>query len=186
MSALDLRKVIVVVEETYREGGREVSGNFGKAAALAVISNPFAGEYVDDLSPLIDVGAELGTLLGERALGALGAPVVDIQSYGKAAIVGVNGDLEHCAAILHPRLGKPFRAVLGGGEAIIPSSIKRGAAGTAIDIPLHAKDDAWRFANFDAMEVRVVDAPGPNEIVVALAISNCGRPHERVGDKRDV
>ena len=163
-----------------------MSGNFGKAAALAVISNPFAGQFVDDLSALVDVGAELGSLLGERALDVLGVPVAEIQSYGKAAIVGVNGDLEHCAAILHPRLGKPFRAVLGGGEAIIPSSIKRGTAGTAIDVPLHSKDDAWRFAHFDAMEVRVADAPGPDEIVVALAITNCGRPHERVGDKRDI
>ncbi len=139
MSALDLRKVVVLLEETYREGGRAVSGNFGKAAALAVIANPFAGAFVDDLSTLIDVGAELGSLLGERALRVLDVPVGDVQSYGKAAIVGVNGDLEHCAAILHPRLGKPFRAVLGGGEAIIPSSIKRGAAGTAIDVPLACK-----------------------------------------------
>ena len=186
MSALEIRKMVAVVEDTYREGGRAVSGRFGKATALAVISNPFAGEYVDDLSVLIDIGAELGLLLGERALDVLGTPVSDIQAYGKAAIVGVNGDLEHCAAILHPRLGKPFRAVLGGGEAIIPSSIKRGAAGAAIDVPLHSKDDAWRFANFDAMEVRVADAPGPDEIVVALAISNCGRPHDRVGAKRDI
>ncbi len=185
MSMLNLRNLLTIIEETLTEGGREVSGDFRKAATLAVITNPFAGEFVEDLTALFDVGSELGALLGARAVAALGTDSAPVQSYGKAAIVGSAGDLEHGAAILHPRLGKPFRTAVGGGEAIIPSTIKRGGPGTAIDVPLHAKDDVWRFANFDAMEVRVTDAPAADEIVVALVITNCGRPHERVGDKRD-
>jgi len=140
--------------------------------------------YAEDLSPLIDIGGALGELLGERAVTALGIPPSQVQSYGKAAIVGSAGELEHCAAILHPKLGKPFRAAVGGGEAIIPSAKKRGGPGTSIDVPLHFKDDAWRFANFDAMEVRVTDAPAPDEIVVALVVTSAGRPHPRVGEQR--
>lgn len=185
MSVLKIRKVVVVVEETRTEGGKAVTPPMRKAAALAVIANPFAGRYVEDLSPLIDAGAELGELLGRRAVEALGGQAA-VQSYGKAAIVGSSGELEHCAALLHPKLGKPFRAACGGGEAILPSAKKRGAPGTAIDVPLHFKDDEWRFANFDAMEVRVPDAPGPDEIVVAVAVTSGGRPHARVGEKRVV
>lgn len=184
MSDLQIRKVLVVVEDTLTEGGKEVAPPVRKAAAIAVIRNPFAGRYVEDLSPLIDAGGELGDLLGKRAVEALAVGPGAVQGYGKAAIVGSAGELEHCAAILHPKLGKPFRLAVGGGEAIIPSAKKRGAPGTAIDVPVHFKDDAWRFANFDAMEVRVPDAPAPDEIVVALVVTSAGRPHPRVGDKR--
>jgi hypothetical protein len=182
MSVLHIRKIIVIIEETLQEGGKAVMPALRKSAALAVITNPFAGRYVEDLSPLIDVGGELGELLGTRAVEALAMP--QVQGYGKGAIVGSAGELEHCAAILHPKLGKPLRQAVGGGEAIIPSAKKRGGPGTAIDVPLHFKDDAWRFANFDAMEVRVPDAPAPDEIVVAVVVTSAGRPHARVGDKR--
>ncbi|MBI4456083.1 MAG: amino acid synthesis family protein [Acidobacteria bacterium] len=182
MGVVHIRKILLVIEDTLTESGKEVTPPLRKAAALAVIANPYAGRYIEDLSLLIEAGGELGELLGTRAVEALGANPV--QSYGKAAIVGFAGELEHCAAILHPKLGKPFRAAVGGGEAIIPSSIKRGGPGTSIDVPLHFKDDVWRFANFDAIEVRVPDAPGPEEIVVAVAVTNLGRPHPRVGDRR--
>jgi len=184
MSVLKMRKLVVTVEETLSEGGRDVTPQVRKAAALAVIANPFAGRYVEDLAPLIDAGGELGELLGRRAVEALGAPPEAVEGYGKAAIVGSAGELEHCAAILHPKLGKPFRVAVGGGEAIIPSAKKRGGPGAAVDVPLHFKNDAWRFRNFDAMEVRVPDAPAPDEIVVALVVTDGGRPHPRVGDKR--
>jgi len=184
MSVLNVRKFVVTIEETLTEGRKEVTPRLRKAAAIAVIVNPFAGRYVEDLSPLFEVGGELGDLLGRRAVEALGVAPDQVQSYGKAAIVGTAGELEHCAAILHPKLGKPLRLAVGGGEAIIPSAKKRGGPGTTIDVPLHFKNDAWRFANFDAMEVRVPDAPGADEIVVAVVVTNGGRPHPRVGEKR--
>jgi len=184
MSNLQLRKLLTLVEDTLTEGGKAVTPPLRKAAAIAVIANPFAGHYVDELSTLIDIGNELGSLLGVRAVEALGVAPEDVQSYGKAAIVGSAGELEHAAAILHPKLGKPFRKAVGGGAAIIPSAKKRGGPGATLDVPLHFKDDAWKFANFDAMEIRVTDAPAADEIVVALAVTTAGRPHARVGDQR--
>jgi len=176
-----IRKIITVVEETLTEGGREVSPPTRRAAAIAVIANPFAGRYQEDLSDLIDVGEELGGLLAERAVKALGIDGAKIESYGKAAAVGANGELEHAAAILHPKLGAPFRKVLGKGAALIPSSKKRGGPGVALDIPLGHKDAAFVRSHFDGMEVRVTDAPAADEIVVAVAVTDSGRPLPRVG-----
>jgi Amino acid synthesis len=173
-----IRKLVTIVEEVWADGGREVTKPVRKAAAVAVIENPFAGRFEEDLTPLIQTGEALGALLGKRAVEALGAPV---ESYGKAAVVGLDGEYEHAAAILHPTLGGPFRTAVGGGKAIIPSAKKLGAAGTAIDVPLHYKDAAFVRTHFDAMEVRVPDAPKADEIVVALAVAEGGRPHARVG-----
>jgi hypothetical protein len=173
-----IRKLLTVVEEVLEDGGKRVDKPVKKVAAVAVIENPFAGRFVEDLQELIKTGEELGDLLGRRAVAALGAPV---HSYGKAAVVGVDGEYEHAAAILHPTLGTPFRAAVGGGKAIIPSAKKLGGPGTAIDIPLHYKDAAFVRTHFDAMEVRLVDAPRPDEILVALAVTDGGRPHPRVG-----
>jgi hypothetical protein len=179
-----IRKVVVTVEETRQEGGRPVEPPLRRAAALAVIENPFAGRYVEDLAPLIDAGDALAVLLSEQAVAALGIPGEQVRSYGKAAIVGTSGELEHCAALMHPKFGKPLRARLGGGKAVIPSAKKRGGPGTAIDVPLHNKDDEWNFDCFDAFEVRVADAPAPDEIVVACVVTTAGRPHPRVGAGR--
>jgi len=176
-----IRKIITVVEETLTEAGRDVSPPTRRAAAIAVIANPFAGRYQEDLNDLIDVGEELGGLLAERAVKALGIEGGKIESYGKAAAVGANGELEHAAAILHPKLGAPFRKVLGKGAALIPSSKKRGGPGVALDIPLGHKDAAFVRSHFDGMEVRVVDAPAADEIVVAVAVTDSGRPLPRVG-----
>jgi len=173
-----IRKLVTIVEEIRADGGREAVRPVRKAAAVAVIENPFARRWADDLSPLVTIGEELGALLGQQAVEALGAPA---ESYGKAAIVGLDGEYEHAAAILHPTLGTPFRAAVGGGKAIIPSAKKLGTAGTAIDVPLHYKDAAFVRTHFDAMEVRVADAPRPDEIVVALVVTDGGRPHPRVG-----
>jgi hypothetical protein len=175
---MKVRKLLTVVEEILEDGGKPVAKPVRKVAAVAVIENPFAGRFVEDLQELIKTGEELGDLLGRRAVAALGAPV---HSYGKAAVVGVAGEYEHAAAILHPTLGTPFRAAVGGGKAIIPSAKKLGGPGTAIDIPLHYKDAAFVRTHFDAMEVRLVDAPRPDEILVALAVTDGGRPHPRVG-----
>jgi Amino acid synthesis len=183
-----IRKITTVVEETRVEGGRPVVPPTRRAAAVAVIENPFAGAFVEDLSELMDVGEELGGLLAERAVLALGIPGPKVESFGKAAAVGADGELEHAAAILHPKLGAPFRKVLRKGAALIPSSKKRGGPGVALDIPLGHKDAAKVRSHFDGMEVQIADAPRANEIVVAIAVTDSGRPHPRVGGlkKEDV
>src|SRR3954463_5727241 len=180
MSAI-IRKIVTVVEETHLEMGKTISPPTRRAAPISVIENPFAGRYVEDLSPLIAIGEELGEMLANRAVAALGIEGPAAQSYGKAAAVGANGELEHAAAILHPKLGAPFRKVLGKGAALIPSSKKRGGPGVALDIPLGHKDAAFVRSHFDGMEVRVVDAPAADEIVVAVAVTDSGRPLPRVG-----
>jgi Amino acid synthesis len=176
-----IRKIIVVVEETLSEMGRPVSPATRRAAAIAVIENPFAGRYVEDLSELITIGEELGGLLTEKAVAALGIEGAKAESYGKAALVGENGELEHAAALLHPKMGAPVRKVLGKGAALIPSSKRRGGLGAELDIPLGHKDAAFVRSHFDGMQVSVGDAPRANEIVVAVAVTDSGRPLPRVG-----
>ena len=175
---MKIRKLVTVVEETLSDGGREARRPLRKVAAVAVIDNPLAGRFVEDLTPLVDAGEELGALLAKKATEALGAPA---ESFGKAAIVGEQGELEHAAALLHPKLGAPLRAALGGGKAIIPSAKKLGGPGTAIDVPLHFKDAAFVRSHYDAMEVRLPDAPRAGEIVLAIALTDGGRPHARIG-----
>ncbi len=176
-----IRKLVTVIEETRSEMGRPVDPPTRRAAAIAVIANPASGRYVEDLSELTDIGEALGALLTERAIAALGIAGDKVQSYGKAAAVGENGELEHAAAILHPKLGAPVRKALGKGAALIPSSKKRGGPGVALDIPLGHKDAAFVRSHFDGMEVRIVDAPRADEIMVAIAITDSGRPLPRVG-----
>jgi hypothetical protein len=176
-----VRKFVTIVEETRREMGQEVNPPTRRAAAMAVIQNPFAGKYQEDLEDLMATGEELGGTLGDMAVKALGIEPQQAESYGKAAIVGTMGELEHAAAILHPRLGKPFRDALAGGKAIIPSAKKMGGPGTEIDVPIHYKDAAFVRSHFDAVPVRVQDAPRGDEIVVALVVTDSGRPLPRVG-----
>ena len=142
MSRAAIRKLVTVTDEIHREIGRVIDPPTRRAAAIAVIENPFAGRYVEDLSELIDIGAELGTLLGDRAVAALGIMPSAVESYGKAALVGVDGELEHAAAILHPKLGTPLRIAVEKGAALVPSSKKRGGPGQNLDIPLGHKDAA--------------------------------------------
>ncbi len=176
-----IRKIVTVVEETVTEMGRQVTPPTRRAAAVAVIENPFAGRYAEDLTELFEIGEELGALLAGKAVAALGIEGSRAESYGKAAAVGENGELEHAAAILHPKLGTPVRKVLGKGAALIPSSKKRGGPGVALDIPLGHKDAAYVRSHFDGMEVRIADAPRAGEIVVAVAVTDSGRPLPRVG-----
>jgi hypothetical protein len=175
-----IRKIVTFVEETRSEMGKPVNPPTRRAAAAAVIENPFAGNYVEDLTELMEIGEELGALLTERAVAALGIPGASAESYGKAAAVGENGELEHAAAILHPKLGTPVRKALGKGAALIPSSKKRGGPGVTLDIPLGHKDAAFVRSHFDGMEIRS-DAPRANEILVAIAVTDSGRPLPRVG-----
>ncbi|HXY00137.1 MAG TPA: amino acid synthesis family protein [Candidatus Limnocylindrales bacterium] len=176
-----IRKIVAFLEETHTEMGKGVTPPTRRAAAAAVIENPFAGRFVDDLTELMDIGEELGELLTKRAVAALGIAGPSAESYGKAAAVGENGELEHAAAILHPKLGSPVRKVLGKGAALIPSSKKRGGPGISLDIPLGHKDAAFVRSHFDGMEIRVNDAPRANEILVAIAVTDSGRPLPRVG-----
>ena len=176
-----IRKILTIVDETQMEMGKPVSPPVRRAAACAVIENPFAGRYVEDLAPLVEISEELGVLLTERCVAALGIPGGKAEGYGKAAIVGEAGELEHAAALLHPKLGTPIRKVLEKGAALIPSAKKSGGPGTAIDVPLGHKDAAYVRSHFDAIEVRVPDAPRANEIVVCVAVTDGGRPLPRVG-----
>jgi hypothetical protein len=178
---MEIRKYVTIVEETALEGGKKVDPPTRKAAAVAVIRNPFAGMYVENLDPLIDAGEELGGILANKAVAALGISPDRAESYGKAAIVGASGELEHAAAILHPKLGTPMRKAVGTGKAIIPSAKKMGVPGTEIDVPLHYKDAAFVRTHFDAMAVRVHDAPRADEIVVVVVVTDSGRPHPRIG-----
>ena len=177
----DIRKIAVWVEETHREMGREISPPTRKAVAVAVIANPFAGRYVEDLTPLMDIGAELGGLLGARCVSALGITPAQAQSYGKAAMVGEAGELEHAAAILHPKLGAPLRVAVEKGAALVPSSKKMGSMGLVLDVPLGHKDAAYVRSHFDGVEVQLNDAPRAAEIMVAVAVTDSGRPLARVG-----
>ncbi|MDE2361508.1 MAG: amino acid synthesis family protein [Hyphomicrobiales bacterium] len=176
-----IRKIAVFLDETLTEMGRPISPPTRRAAAVAVIANPFAGRYVEDLTDLMDIGEELGGLLTARAVAALGIDGAKAESYGKAAAVGENGELEHAAALLHPKLGAPVRKALGKGAALIPSSKKRGGPGVPLDIPLGHKDAAFVRSHFDGMEVRIPDAPRADEIMVAVAVTDSGRPLPRVG-----
>ncbi len=176
-----IRKLMVVVDETRLEMGREISPPTRRAAAVAVIENPFAGRYVEDLTELMDIGAELGGFLGERCVKALGIEPGEAESYGKAAMVGEAGELEHAAAILHPKLGAPLRKAVEKGAALVPSSKKMGSPGQTLDIPLGHKDAAYVRSHFDGMEVRMNDAPKAGEIMVAVAVTDSGRPLPRVG-----
>jgi hypothetical protein len=176
-----IRKLIVSVEETRREMGRDITPPTRRALAIAVIENPYAGRYSESLDELIAVGEELGALLGERCVQALGIAPEAAESYGKAAVVGEAGELEHAAAILHPKLGAPLRKAVQKGAALVPSAKKSGGPGTPIDVPLGHKDAAFVRSHFDAIEARVADAPRAGEILVAVAVTDSGRPLPRIG-----
>ena len=178
---MKLRKIVTLVEETRTEMGREVSPPARRSLAAAVIANPFSGIWAEDLSELIETGEALGKLLGDEALAALGCAANEVEGYGKAALVGELGELEHAAALLYPKLGAPLRSVIGGGKALVPSSKAIGRAGEILDVPLGHKDAAYVRSHFDGMRLRISDAPRPGEIVVAVALQQTGRPLPRVG-----
>ena len=178
---LQIRKLVVQLDETHREMSRPISPPTRRALAMAVIHNPHAGQYAENLDALIEIGEALGALLGQRCVQALGIAPNQAQSYGKAAIVGEAGELEHAAAILHPKLGAPLRLAVGHGAALVPSAKKQGGLGCAIDVPLGHKDAAFVRSHFDAIEARIGDAPRADEILVAVAVTDSGRPLARIG-----
>lgn len=174
---MEIRRLTVIKDVIHFEGGLPANKPVTRVAACAVIANPLAGKAQDEIDELLAFGSELGERLVQEALAVLSRPAI---SYGKAAIVGTSGDIEHAAAILHPRLGKPMRVALGGGAAIIPSNVKIGAVGDTIDVPLGDKDDVWVFDQFDTLSVTVPSSPRPDEIVVIVALADGGRPRPRV------
>lgn len=178
---MEARKIVILQESLYAEAGRAGGRAITRVAAIAVIANPCAGRYVENLEKLFDMGADVAECLMPKIMALLPNKPV---AYGKAAIVGVSGEIEHAAAILHPKMGKSVRAAVGGGEAIIPSTSKVAGPGSAVDIPLGHKDNVWSFDEIDTMTVGVADAPRPDEIVVAIAVSDGGRVHPRVGKGR--
>jgi hypothetical protein len=179
---MQIRKIVTVVEEVRVDGQKALDKPVKKAACAVVFKNPFAGIFQEDLSELTDFSESMGKEISEQAVKALGGTAV--ESYGKGAIVGEKGELEHAAALLHPKLGTPLRTACGGGKAIIPSAKKLGRMGDSIDIPLHFKDAAFVRSHFDAMTIAITDAPKSDEILLAVAVTDGGRPHPRVGGLR--
>ncbi len=175
---MSVRRALTIRDVVYAEAGKAAPRPITRAIGLGVIDNPFAGRHVEDLSPMFDLGAQFAELVMPQLVALLAAKA---ESYGKGAIVGVNGELEHAAALCHPKMGKPMRAALGGGEALIPSTQKVGAAGASLDLPLGHKDNPWSFEHFDTITVSIADAPRPDEIVVIMALADGGRLANRCG-----
>jgi hypothetical protein len=178
--AVQIRKWVTFSEEILSEGGRDLDRPLRRVAVAAVLANPYAGTWSDDLSQLIDAGETLGDELMRRCKDALGDTV---EAYGKGGIVGEHGELEHVAAVLHPKFGAPVRSLVDG-VSILPSVKKRGGIGSRLDIPVHHVKAMLVRSHFDAMEIWVPDAPMADELLVALAVTNGGRPHARVGGLR--
>lgn len=179
MSSLVVRKWFASREETSIVLGRTLATPSVRAVAAAVVTNPFAGRYVEDLSPLVNAAPWLSGELAARCLRALGGTVDEITAYGKGAIVGLDGEAEHAAALIHPTFGAPVRAAIGGGAAIIPSTKVVAAAGFRLTMPVTNRHDIWVFDDMDAASFAIDDAPRPDEIVVALCYATGGRPAHR-------
>jgi hypothetical protein len=181
---MDMRVLSVTLTEVHSEAGAPVSPPTRKVVAAAVVANPLAGKrLVADLGVLEEMSAEVSAVLVQRALEVLASAGVtpdQVRGYGKGAIVGTGGELEHTAAVLHPRFGAPVRSAIGGGTDIIPGTKKVGAPGAAITMPIGNKDDRWVFDDMDSAEISLSDAPRDDEILIALALSTGGRPHARV------
>lgn len=179
-----MRAIHTSVHQTLAEAGAAVDPPTVVATAAIVVRNPLAGQgRVDDLLPLELLGASAAEVLVGSALAALaavGCTAADVRGYGKGAIVGLDGDREHSAAILHPRFGAPVRAAIGGGLDIIPGTKKVAGPGASITMPIGNKDDRWVFDDMDAVDVSVIDGPRPDEVLIALALSAGGRPNARV------
>jgi hypothetical protein len=174
----DIRKIVTLREVTFSELGHKAARPVARAVGIGIIDNPFAGRRAENLQLLFEAGAALGERLMPELVKLLDGPAV---SYGKGAIVGVAGEMEHGGACIHPMLGRPMRAAIGGGQAVISSNVKLAAPGASIDIPLGHKDDSWSFPHFDTITVAVADSPRPHEIMVIIAIADGGRLDNRCG-----
>ena len=176
---MDIRQIVTIDQEVRRESGRAVGNATRRVAAAAVLKNPFAGlPATDDFAELVKISAECGVILTERVLSIL-APLHPV-GYGKAALVGIAGDLEHGASMIHVQIGLSMRKGVGRGLALIPGNAKVGAAGSPIDIIFGGIDDAWDYDAMDTMTISLPDAPRPDEILLAVAFLAGGRPNARI------
>jgi len=176
---VQIRKLAYLSEQSFSEAGHKAERPVTRAVAMIAIVNPFARYFVRELDELVDAGAHLAEMVAPELIKRLHGPPV---GYGKGAIVGSLGELEHGHAVLHPRLGKPLRAAIGGGAALMPSAVKLGGPGVSLDLPLGHKDDAWSRSHFDAITVSLGDAPRPDEILVCIALADGGRLLPRIGE----
>lgn len=183
MVEIALRKYVTLAEEIFHEGGPTAERPLRAASILAIVKNPYAGRYEPDISPMMEALKPLGLDMSRRLIDALGGDRAAIESYGKGAIVGEAGELEHCA-LWHVPGGYAMRELLGDAAAIVPSAVKIGGMGARLDVPLGHINAAYVRSHFSAMEVGVNDAPRADEIVFALTMTTGGRIHERVGGLR--
>jgi hypothetical protein len=179
---VDVRKIITFIDEVHTEGGKnDEGGPLTKVAVAVVFRNPYAGKpFTEDLSELIDASAGLGKLIGERVSEAIGG---EVESHGKAVVVGTAGEQEHGNAAKTTTFGNPFREGFGGGKAWLPSTTKRCAPGATVDVPLCYKDEIWVRSHYDTITIQIEDAPAPDEIVLIGAVASRGRLNARVGGK---
>lgn len=177
----NIRKIVTFIDDGLTEASLAVTPPYRKVAVAAVISNPYAGRYSEDLSEIIDFSVQLGDLLSSRLVAAMDGPV---HSYGKSSLVGMNGEVEHGHAFLTTPMADRFREAVGGGKAWIQSTGKRGAPGTIIDVPLAHKDALKVRSHYDTMTISLPDAPGPDEVLIVIAAANRGRPNFRLGGLR--
>ncbi|RFU64541.1 amino acid synthesis family protein [Peribacillus saganii] len=180
---LEIRKIVTICEETFIEGFKEAEKPVRIAAAMAVIKNPFAGKYVEDLQPLVNTYSEkLGDLLPKRAIEALGITGKEVEAFGKGALVGLDGEIEHGSAIIHTlTFGNPFRTICDNAETLLPSAEKRAAAGASLDLAIKHKRDAKTRSHHMTFETRIPDAPRNDEIVISAVVASSGRAHPRIG-----
>jgi hypothetical protein len=174
-----IRRTFVLVEERKEEAGRVADRPLRRVAAVAVVENPYAGRYIEDLKPLIDGSVKLGEEIAKLALSNFGQH--EVQSYGKGGVVGLAGEQEHANALLTSAFANPVRDAIGSGGAWISSFTKKGGPGTLIDIPMNHKDDVYVRSHYDGMSIALPDAPLPEEVAVIFCIANSGRLNARVG-----
>ena len=180
MPEIVVRKYAVTVEEIFHEGGPAASMPLKRGAALAVIANPYAGRYVEDIQGFMDDLKPFGLAMARRLLAAMGGDVKAIQGYGKGAIVGAAGEIEH-GALWHVPGGYAMRELLGDAKAIVPSTKKVGGPGTRLDIPVTHVNASYVRSHFDAFEIGITDAPRADELLLALVMTTGSRIHARVG-----
>jgi len=176
---ITIRRLFTFVDDMLEQDGRPGTPPLRRVAAVAVVANPLAGRYEEDLAPMIAASAAVGERLAVIAVAAMGG--MPVQSYGKGGIVGLNGEQEHANALLTTTFAEPLRLAVGGATAWIPSFTKRGAPGTAIDVPLAHKDALYVRSHYDGMSLTLADAPGPDEVALIVCLANRGRLNARVG-----
>ena len=180
MLEVELRKRVIVVEEIFHEGGPMATKPLRRGAALVVIRNPFAGKYVDAIAGFMEDLNPLGLEMAKTLVAVLGGDPKAIEGYGKGAIVGQAGELEH-GALWHVPGGYAMREVLGGAKAIVASTKKVGGPGARLDVPITHVNASYVRSHFDAMEVGIPDAPRADEVLLALVMTTGARVHARVG-----